>query len=235
MQTRFYIPEDTPTLAYAQEYLLRRGMPIVSEGRYASHVLLGMAPKALPEGIPEDAVVMGGKLDALAGVRKIDFLKDTYFLAENAKITAHCALSELLPRLNSILPECPVLVIGWGRIGKCLAALLKNCGASVTVASRWETNRGLLHALGYQAMDTAALGSNLAGFRAILNTAPELVLDETADGFTRPDCVKLDLASVPGMVHAVSLRGLPGKDAPESAGRLMALTAIRLQGKEGTL
>lgn len=52
MQTRFYIPEDTPTLAYAQEYLLRRGMPIVSEGRYASHVLLGMAPKALPEGIP---------------------------------------------------------------------------------------------------------------------------------------------------------------------------------------
>ena len=186
MQTRFYIPEDTPTLAYAREYLLRRGMPIVSEGRYASHVLLGMAPKALPKGIPEDAVVMGGKLDTLAGVRKIDFLKDPYFLAENAKITAHCALSELLPRLNSILPECPVLVIGWGRIGKCLAALLKNCGASVTVASRWETNRGLLHALGYQAMDTAALGSNLAGFRAILNTAPELVLDETADGFTRP-------------------------------------------------
>ena len=231
MQTRFYIPEDTPTLAYAREYLLRRGMPIVSEGRYASHVLLGMAPKALPEGIPEDAVVMGGKLDTLAGVRKIDFLKDPYFLAENAKITAHCALSELLPRLNSILPECPVLVIGWGRIGKCL----KNCGASVTVASRSEANRGLLHALGYQAMDTAALGSNLAGFRAILNTAPELVLDETADGFTRPDCVKLDLASVPGMVHAVSLRGLPGKDAPESAGRLMALTAIRLQGKEGTL
>ena len=226
MQTRFYIPEDTPTLAYAREYLLRRGMPIVSEGRYASHVLLGMAPKTLPEGIPEDAVVMGGKLQALAGVRKVDFLEDPYFLAENAKITAHCALSELLPRLNSILPECPVLVIGWGRIGKCLAALLKNCGASVTVASRSEANRGLLHALGYQAMDTATLGSNLAGFRAILNTAPALVLDEPAE---------LDPASVPGMAHAVSLRGLPGKTAPESAGRLMALTAIRLQGKEGVL
>ena len=28
MQTRFYIPENTPTLAYAREYLLRRGMPI---------------------------------------------------------------------------------------------------------------------------------------------------------------------------------------------------------------
>ena len=72
MQTRFYIPEDTPTLAYAREYLLRRGMPIVSEGRYASHVLLGMAPKTLPEDIPEDAVVMGGKLQALAGVRKVE-------------------------------------------------------------------------------------------------------------------------------------------------------------------
>ena len=187
--------------------------------------------------LPPDVTVCGGNLDhpALDNYRCIDFLKDAQYQAENAYITAECAVEIALSYLPMTLRRCPVLVIGWGRIGKCLAALLKNCGASVTVASRWETNRGLLHALGYQAMDTAALGSNLAGFRAILNTAPELVLDETADGFTRPDCVKLDLASVPGMVHAVSLRGLPGKDAPESAGRLMALTAIRLQGKEGTL
>ena len=46
------------------------------------------------------------------------------------------------------LADCKVLVIGWGRIGKCLAALLKGLEADVTVVARKETDRAILHALG---------------------------------------------------------------------------------------
>ena len=128
-----------------------------------------------------------------------------------------------------VFKDCPSLVIGWGRIGKCLATKLKALGAEVTVAARKPTDRAMLSALGYNAEDTATLKYSLIRYRVIFNTVPATVLPTGPVG-----CLKIDLASTPGIggndvIHA---RGLPGKDAPEASGELIARTVIKYLNKE---
>ena len=175
------------------------------------------------EMLPPEITVIGGNLDhpALEGYRKLDLLKDPEYAARNGAITAHCAIRLALPCLDITLDGCPVLIIGWGRIGKCLARLLGSLGADVTVAARKETDRAMLRALGYRAVDTVGLKAK--GYRLLYNTVPEKILSEQAD------CTAIELASgvfLPGE-NVIDGRGLPGRFAPESSGRLMAETIVR--------
>ena len=94
----------------------------------------------------------------------------------------------------------------------------------------------MAHALGYHAEDSQLLGHNLNGYRLIFNTAPDAVLSEEQVAHCRDNCLKIDLASRLGIAgtHVIWARGLPGKDAPESSGKLIAKSAIRLIEKERT-
>lgn len=58
-------------------------------------------------------------------------------------------------------------------------------------------------------------------YRIIFNTVPAPILDGNK---SNPDCVKIDLASIKGIKgnHVIWARGLPGKDAPETTGNLIA-------------
>ena len=171
----------------------------------------------------------------LEGYQTLDLLKDPCYLAENAAITADCALRIAANNLATIWNGCPALVIGWGRIGKFLAQQLKALGADVTVAARKETDRALIHAMGYQAEDTSNLYHQLFQYRVLFNTVPAPVLDRKQILNCRPDCIKIDLASKPGIAgnDIIWARGLPGKDVPESAGLLIAETALRMMaGRE---
>ena len=178
--------------------------------------------------LPGGLTVIGGNLEhpSLTRYPRIDLLKDPYYIAENADITAHCALKLALSKLPVTLKGQPVLVIGWGRIGKCLAKLLCAMGAEVAVYARKEADRATLAALGYlpkQALD---------GYRIIFNTAPAPVISQEEAALCRSDCLKIDLASEVGIAgdDVLWARGLPGKDAPESSGRLIARTILRLCG-----
>ena len=77
--------------------------------------------------LPQEITVIGGNLNhpALDGYRTVDLLKDGLYTAKNAAITADCAIRVAGAHLKTVFAGCPVLVIGWGRIGKCLAAQLK--------------------------------------------------------------------------------------------------------------
>ena len=162
-----------------------------------------------------------------------DLLADPFYTAENARITAYCAVKLALDRLPCILYHCPVLIIGWGRIGKCLGALLKNMGSRVTVAARKASDRAMLEALGYDTLDTEGIGYSLTRFRVIFNTAPDLILPANILSYAADDCLKIDLASKQGMdgPDVIWARGLPGKDAPESSAALIAQTLLRLRSK----
>lgn len=181
--------------------------------------------------LPPDITVAGGNLKhpALAEYRTLDMLEDAQYLAVNAAITADCALQVAAPLLNTTFADAPALVIGWGRIGKCLGQLLKSTGADVTIAARKETDRAMLRALGFSTADTASLAGILPRFRLIFNTVPEMLLREEQLAPCR-QCVKIDLASKPGMEGSgvVWARGLPGVHAPESSGKLIAETFLRL-------
>lgn len=182
--------------------------------------------------LTEDMTVFGGNLHhkALEKHHCIDLLQDARYLAENAAITAYCALRYAENALPVILRECPVLIVGWGRIGKCLADLLLRMGADVHVYARKERDQAMLRALGYPVADHLDDKRALQGFRVIFNTVPAPILSA---GFLPKNAVLIDLASVAGTDRkdVIWARGLPNKDAPESSGQLIAKTVHRL-GKE---
>lgn len=183
--------------------------------------------ESILERLPERTVVIGGNLDqpALRGRRTIDLLQDETYLAQNAAITADCALQVAAPLLKTTFQDTPTAVLGWGRIGKCLAAMLKALGASVTVAARKGSDRAMLKALGYGAVDYSAFPADC---RLVFNTVP-------GQHFETPfNCVKIDLASQKSLSgeDVIWARGLPGIYAPESSGNLIAETILRLCKEE---
>ena len=181
--------------------------------------------------LPENIAVIGGLLQHpfLTGYKTIDLLNDSYYVAHNAAITADCAIRIAGKNLPVVFSGCPILVIGWGRIGKCLADQLRAMGARVCVAARKESDRAMLRALGFCTEDPAALSHSLIRYRVIFNTAPQPILSESQLQHCQPECLLIDLASEKGIdsKKVIWARGLPGKDAPESSGMLIARTVIR--------
>ena len=176
--------------------------------------------------LPEDITVIGGKLEhpALAAYRRVDLLRDEEYTARNAAITADCAIRVAGAHMPFVFSGMPMLIVGWGRIGKCLADRLRALGADVTVTSRREADRCMLRALGFRAVDPGRL-LRPEQYRVIFNTAPTMVLPEPPK-----TAVKIELASRPGLggSDVIAAGGLPGKLAPESSGQLIAQTVIRL-------
>ena len=241
---KFCLAGNTPALHYTKQTLKNLGYCVSDvPSPDITHLLLpvpsfeadgsikggGRLENILAQ-LPEDIIVLGGilELPILKAYRCTDLLQGELYTAQNANITAHCALRLAMNKLPTTLENLQMLVIGWGRIGKCLAKLLSSIGADVTVATRKESDRAILTALGYRAIDTKNIDT--LPYRVIFNTVPQTVCPECPG-----DGLKIDLASKPGLGadDVIWARGLPGKDAPESSGRLIAETIHRLiQRKE---
>jgi hypothetical protein len=249
---RIYCAGNTAALSYARQNLLQRGYEITPQpAPDVTHLLLpapsfeadgrirgGGIPAHILADLPGSITIVGGNLHhpSLYGYATMDLLQDSQYVAENAAITADCALRIAREQMGIVWCKCPVLVIGWGRIGKCLASQLRALGANVTVAARKEADRAILRALGYGAENSLALSAN--HYRVIFNTVPAAVLSKEQCADYDPNCIKIELASQPGMddPSVISALGLPAKYAPESSGKLIADTFIRLlQRKEHSL
>lgn len=242
----FYVAGHSEALTFTEAVLKKKDFRFSDcPDSSVTHILLGV-PSFEKDGslkgggsleelllqFPTDVTVCGGLLrhPALGGYRTVDLMEDPTYVAENARITAYCAVRLATQKLPVTLWRCPVLVIGCGRIGKCLAQLLGGMGALVTVAARKESDRAMLAALGYDTVSTADLPNSLARYRVIFNTAPMMLLTQEGLEDCPQDCLKIDLASCPGMdaPDVIWARGLPGKDAPETSGELIARTILRL-------
>lgn len=229
----------TPALQYAKQYLQQHSIPLSDAPDWNTRHLLLDVPTFRPgfdhrtfdtllSSLPRDTIIWGGNLESVDDRQTVDLLKDEEYLAQNAAITADCALKIALPKLKTTLPQSPALMIGWGRIGKCLSQLLKAAGCPVTVAARKEADRCALKSLGYPAVDCNNLDKLLPQFRLVFNTVPAMMIPES-DFPSIENIVAIDLASQKGMEgdHVILARGLPGIHAPESAGRLIAETFLR--------
>ena len=242
-QPIFYTAGCSEALSFARNQLQQWGYvvsPIPSE--HITHLLLpipsfenanilkGGSPLTdVLKTLPENITILGGHLPELP-YHCIDFLKDEYYLTENAAITAQCALKLIQQKIPGILQDVPILVIGWGRIGKHLVRILRSLGANVTAAVRKE--RDLL-ALQTEQCNVVYLNQLIPkNYRIVINTAPAAVLNEK-------DChshaLLMDLASQRGIEgnRVIWARGLPNKEAPQASGNLIAKTALRYAlGKE---
>ena len=240
----FFLGADTPALRYTKLYLERRGQRIAPEpSNDITHLILSI-PSFTSEGnlssggnlkeiiakLPPDITVIGGNLHspALLNYSTLDLLKNESYLAENAAITAECALQVAQNNSPVTFKHTTTLILGWGRIAKCLAKLLASLGSEVTISARRETDIAMAQALGYQAFPLNRIPPHLKEYRIIFNTIPAMVLPEPLSCLCQPDCLKIDLASTSGIAgsNVIIARGLPGKMAPETTGHLIAKTIL---------
>ncbi len=225
-ETLFYLPERSPALSFAAANLSAAGVKFTDMPSSAvTHVLLPVPTRnlALIDEFPENVTIFGGNTPE-GQHRIVDILKDEKYLLENARITAYCAVKVATDHLQAIWADLPVLVIGYGRIGKFLAELLQALGAKVTVASRMSIGSGHFFVTKTSSLDPSA-------YRVIFNTAPAPVMDSSQ---TRENTILIDLASQRGISgsNVIWARGLPGRITPESSGALIAKTVLCYLEKE---
>lgn len=225
-----YIPSPTAALSCAGCILREKGITFTDAPEEAEY-LLYPAPTPLTAMVDyaTEQTIIGGNLDFLNdSVQKLDLLKDPYYLSANAAITAEAALGMILQKLQCSITEAKILILGWGRIGKCLTHQLRHLNADLTVYARKPEDRAMLQALSYHYITPEELPGQLRRFHCIINTAPARILTEADARRLRPGCYKLDLTSTlclpgDGVTHA---RGLPGKCKPDASGALIAKTVL---------
>ena len=232
-------------IRYAETQLAKMGFHVTrTPAPDVSYVLLPVP--SFPSGdeylahimaeLPDHVIVAGGNLSSLLlkNYAVVDFLQDPIYLAENAAITASCTLGIVRKELKRQLAGSKVLIVGWGRIGKCLHRLFEKEGAEITISVRSKTDRAMIHALGSRSLSIEEAAAETQGYDVIINTVPAMVLPNLA---AHENALVLELASKPGLSggNIMNCRGLPGKLAPAASGELIAKTFVRMVlGKEAT-
>lgn len=220
------------------------GVTVNAPYSYAVIYLSDLVAAASPE-----QLILGGKFDrALAdelagqGLHAIDYLEREELAVRNAVPTAEGALAIAINETKVTLFGSKCLVIGYGRLGKVLAADLKALGAHVTVSARRQSDLAWILTGGYRPVQTAEIYGKLPEYDLIFNTVPALVLGRKELQKCRPETVVIDLASLPGGLDytaaqqlglkCIQALSLPGKTAPASAAVIIKDTILNIIREE---
>lgn len=159
-----------------------------------------------------------------------DFLDDEDFAIYNAIPTAEGALEIAMRETKKTLHSSNCLILGYGRIGKVLADLLKGVHTNVFVAARKDEDFAWIKFNGYKGVQYSELKNILPNIDLLFNTVPAPVIKEELN-YMKKDTVIIDLASKPGgvdfeMAKEIGIKaelslGLPGIVAPESVSEYM--------------
>lgn len=165
------------------------------------------------------------------GFEYFDLLQDEAFAILNAIPSAEGAIQLAMEYSDITLHGSNVLVLGFGRLGKTLARMLKGIGANVTVEARKSKDLAWIVENGYNGIYLSNLNNILSEQDFIFNTIPFLILDRNRLKQINTQTVIIDLASYPGGVDFEAARelgikaklelGLPGIVAPKSAARII--------------
>lgn len=145
----------------------------------------------------------------------------------NAIPTAEGGINFAIENTKFTIFDSKVLILGYGRIGKILANVLKAMNAVVYVEARKESDLAWIKAMGYNPVNLKDLDSVLSKFDIIYNTIPSMILDKSRINMIKKDCLIIDLSTNPGGVDFEACKdrglkahlvlGIPGKVAPHTA------------------
>ena len=161
--------------------------------------------------------------------RVFDYSDDEAFLCENAYITAQCALKLTLDNIDTVLHDKKALIVGYGRIGKYLASMLRALGAAVFVYARRKESQ--LDAY-YNGCVPISLNSNvIPELDLVYNTVPEVIIGKDFTNKLSSKSLLFELASAPGgfedISRVITARGLPGKMLPKSGASAISDFVLR--------
>ena len=164
-----------------------------------------------------------------------DYGENEAFLLRNAYITAQCALKLTLENIDTLVYGKRTLIVGYGRIGKYLASMLKALGAVIFVYARREESRLDAMLNGYTPVsleDVSDLNLDL-----VYNTVPDLIIEKHHMSLIPNKSLIMELASSPGgfvdKTRVLNAQGLPGKMMVKSAAEaIYSFIILTLQGKD---
>lgn len=159
------------------------------------------------------------------GVPLLDLSHSESFQLKNAALTAEGAIATALSASGRGFYGLSLAVVGYGRIGRLLAARLSGFGVPITVYARRKETRTEAALAGYK---THPLGEDTVFSESVLfNTVPEHVF---ARARARGALFAYDLGggfpaeltlTDGGTLPTVSMRGVPGVFAPSAAGEII--------------
>ena len=201
-----------------------------------------------------DTLLLGGKIDP--GIQEaakenniplLDYFDCEELQIKNAVPTAEGAVEIAMRTLPITVFGSKAMVLGYGRIGRVLSAMLKGIGAEVTVAARRQEDLAYATVNGHQAVRFGGEDFTKAVSQAevVFNTVPARILDKTLIERLGRCYLIVDLASGKGGtdfdsaeacgVQAVHALVLPGKVAAETAGNIICDCVLELLKKEGVI
>lgn len=183
-------------------------------------------------------LLIGGRLSEETAMRAVragltveDIARRRDFSEINAAVTAECALGILIAESERTLMGSSVLITGWGKLARALAAKLKALDADVTVAARSGGDRASAAANGLEAIDIEDIEGWIDAYPYVVNTVPAPIITDAALCCARPGTLMLELASAPGGFNrelaaniglkSLAAPGLPGRAAPYAAAALI--------------
>lgn len=204
----------------------------------------------LMEMLPIGTLLLAGKPNDVlksmarnANHRLIDYYDSEEIQIKNAVPTAEGAIALAMEGLPITLFGAKAAVLGYGRIGQRLAAVLRALGAHVTVAARSRRDLTWASVAGYKATEMSDFLSNPGRQNVIFNTVPAPILREDFLNSLSSDTLLIELASAPGCIEKAALphvrqkviraASLPGRVAPVSAGKILFETIVRILDEEG--
>lgn len=192
----------------------------------------------------KEQLLIGGKtadcidLKERYEIRVVDILDREEMAVLNAIPTAEGALQIAMQEMPITLHGSDVIVLGFGRIGKIMAKMLKGLGSNVYVLARRHSDISWIKVYGYNPIYIFDLKERLKYTDLIINTIPKTILDEEILEIIDNKTLIIDLASMPGGINynaakklgikAVHALGLPGKVAPVSCAIFMLGTIYNI-------
>ena len=179
---------------------------------------------------PENIRVFGG--GELPLKNYTNYLALEEYAVKNAALTAEGAISYAIEHTGFSLLGSEILVIGCGRVGKALSRRLEGFAPRLTVSARSSKDLALLEISGTDHIRTGDIDRVTKRFDIVFNTvdikfssataqvlAGSLFIDLSSRGGFEEDAT----VNLPGYIR---LPGIPGKTAPQTAGRIIAETVI---------
>jgi dipicolinate synthase subunit A len=206
--------------------------------------------------LSEKTIVIGGRIPfeiaedlRKRNIRVFDYFESEDFQICNAYTTAEAAVSIAMNSLNREIKDSRIAVTGYGRIAKHLCYLFKALGANITILARKEADLAFAECIGAKTLSIASeadkkisLRSLESGYDIIYNTVPSWLFDRSFLERVDRKTFIIELASAPGGIDVCAAKelgsnvlwaaSLPGKYAPESAGRLIGDCVNRIIEKE---
>lgn len=219
-------------------------MPAVKGGIYLNEKSdAETAFRDILDAVDEDGVVFAGRTDTAfaaacreRGLRFIDYYESEPLTVKNAWLTAEGALFIYMSEKKVSVMGSKILVLGSGRVAKCVSGAFAALGARVTVMARNSGELAWAQLLGRDTRDISDASARnrefASGYDAIVNTIPVAFITGCSLNVIPDETLIIDLASAPYGVdvteaarcgkNAHRATSLPGKYAPESAARIIS-------------